>query len=307
MSIATSQDQKAETRSSIRIALDGRWDTTGFSAFFDALTAVATFFDFSVIYGVGPPEIPFSPIASKTLLQGWDAWRSEASLEVSRLLAFGESDFRELDAHALALASSKNLSDLYALFSLAKAADLIEYVLTKAKVHRDHRRVSEHRRKLLPWDSPLDEWLSQGDGHYPSFSLLDMRTYGALPWLDVERIRFGSPGFVDIAGLGAIVGHLKDFLSELIQISDRKRTSAATVRKLEAEARLIEAQAQDIEVKTLLHRLEQLRSLGLPAEQLVVLAIAADRETDTLLRYIDLGRIVGVASTPPDSEADLRE
>ena len=44
------------------------------------------------------------------------------------------------------------------------------------------------------------------------------------PFLEIIKIRYGSPGFQDVAGVGVIVGHLKDFVLQIIEnVTNRKR------------------------------------------------------------------------------------
>lgn len=45
-----------------------------------------------------------------------------------------------------------------------------------------------------------------------------------VPFLRIIKIRYGSPGFQDIAGAGVIVGHIKDFVLGIIDnVSNRKK------------------------------------------------------------------------------------
>ena len=64
--------------------------------------------------------------------------------------------------------------------------------------------------------------------------------------LYVEKIQFASPGFKDLAGLGEIVGHVKEFLQTLINVA------VHTPRRRLEEEKL----AEDVETK----RIENARS-----------------------------------------------
>src|SRR5207302_10565735 len=54
--------------------------------------------------------------------------------------------------------------------------------------------------------------------------LLTMHRFTSMPWsgdklpLDVARIEFSSPGFADVAGFGAVVGHMKDLIVKVIDL-----------------------------------------------------------------------------------------
>ena len=60
--------------------------------------------------------------------------------------------------------------------------------------------------------------------------------------LYVKRIQFASPGFTDLAGLGTIVGHVKDFLFKLIDLctTTKQREHENEKRKLENDQMRIE-------------------------------------------------------------------
>src|SRR5262249_22484804 len=55
--------------------------------------------------------------------------------------------------------------------------------------------------------------------------------------LEMKRIQYGSEGFKDFAGLGEIVGHIKDLILKLIENKSTKRQ-----RELDNEKREIENQ-----------------------------------------------------------------
>src|SRR5690349_14751666 len=45
-----------------------------------------------------------------------------------------------------------------------------------------------------------------------------------MPFLRIIKIRYGSPGFQDVAGLGVIVGHIKEFVLQILDnVANRKR------------------------------------------------------------------------------------
>lgn len=60
--------------------------------------------------------------------------------------------------------------------------------------------------------------------------------------LQIQRIQYGSPGITDIAGLGIIIGHLKDFLIKVIELGVAKEQ-----RKLENQERALNNQRLQIE------------------------------------------------------------
>lgn len=63
--------------------------------------------------------------------------------------------------------------------------------------------------------------------------------------LDISRIRFGSAGFTDLAGRGTIVGCIKDFLLQLIQLCNdigRRRLETEQLRESIRAARIEDAE-----------------------------------------------------------------
>jgi hypothetical protein len=53
--------------------------------------------------------------------------------------------------------------------------------------------------------------------------------------LDVRRIDYASPGSADLVGIGAIVGHLKDFMLKMIERQDLKRQRELSEERAELE------------------------------------------------------------------------
>lgn len=67
--------------------------------------------------------------------------------------------------------------------------------------------------------------------------------------LSVRRIRFESPGFKDVTGMGEVTGHLKDILFKLIDLcmGREQRRQENTGRRLDNERRELENEGKRIE------------------------------------------------------------
>jgi hypothetical protein len=53
--------------------------------------------------------------------------------------------------------------------------------------------------------------------------------------IQIRRINFSSPGSIDLIGIGAVVGHLKDLFLKLVERRDSKRHRELGVKRAELE------------------------------------------------------------------------
>jgi hypothetical protein len=116
--------------------------------------------------------------------------------------------------------------------------------------------------------------------------------------LEVCQIHYSSPGFTDLAGLGIVIGHLKDFLLRLIEYRLQSRR-----RILEEEQMVTDNTKKNIENETLMLknaqlRLENVRQFlalakdnGFTEEELNKLIPPIDRAQEILFRLVSDGRI----------------
>lgn len=107
--------------------------------------------------------------------------------------------------------------------------------------------------------------------------------------LDVKRIQYASPGSVDLVGIGAIVGHLKDLVMGLVQRRDmRKQRELADERAaLENERLRIENLRQYIGIA---------RDIGYTEAEVRQLMLSVDRKQEPLLRLLNDGKLLGVGA-----------
>ena len=107
------------------------------------------------------------------------------------------------------------------------------------------------------------------------------------PPIVVAKIQFGSPGFTDLAGLGTIVGHLKDFFLAIVEhFAGRKKRLAEAV-KAELENDLLRLQVAHKAV-------EVLKDAGFTKRDIKTAVQALDGPTDDICKLVISGKLVGV-------------
>jgi HAMP domain-containing protein len=102
--------------------------------------------------------------------------------------------------------------------------------------------------------------------------------------LVVQRVIYGSPGIKDLAGVGEIVGHVKDLLVRLIDHWSTRRQ-----RKLENDRRELENQQLQVEITKQFVGLAQ--ELGYSKHEMRQLVSAAMHEQKPLVGLIASGKI----------------
>lgn len=122
------------------------------------------------------------------------------------------------------------------------------------------------------------------------------RWKGTLPEeakLQLKRIQYASPGTVDLVGLGAIVGHIKEFVQDLINRYGAKRQRALQEEKVEIDnqsARLKNA-------KDFVGILKELGSSDFERRSVFERVIQKKEVLDGL---IEAGNLIAVESRPED-------
>ena len=105
--------------------------------------------------------------------------------------------------------------------------------------------------------------------------------------LEVRRIQYGSEGFKDLAGLGEIVGHVKDFVLKLIEHKSMKRQ-----RELENEER--ELKNQQLRIENARNFVSLARACGYSKTEMRGLITFVDERQQTLIDLIDEDKIRSV-------------
>jgi len=142
--------------------------------------------------------------------------------------------------------------------------------------YRRGRRLT--RRGLYPWAFGLAAGLP------PIWNEAQIGSLSALiepeERLDVRRISYASPGSVDLIGIGAIVGHVKDFTLKLIDRQDSKQQ-----RKLSEER--AELENDRVRIENARSFVALARDLGYTDSELRQLVARVDEKQETLVRFIE--------------------
>lgn len=112
--------------------------------------------------------------------------------------------------------------------------------------------------------------------------------------LVVRRVLYGSPGIKDLAGIGEIIGHVKDLLIRLIEYWSTRRQ-----RKLENERRELENKQLQVEVAKQFVGLAQ--ELGYTKREMRQLVVAVVNEQRPLVQLIADGKIKSADSVDNDA------
>lgn len=102
--------------------------------------------------------------------------------------------------------------------------------------------------------------------------------------LIVQRVLYGSPGIKDLAGIGEIVGHVKDLLVRLIEHWSTRRQ-----RSLENERRELENQQLQVEIAKQFVGLAQ--ELGYTKREMRQLVASVVLEQRPLVQLVTAGKI----------------
>jgi len=103
----------------------------------------------------------------------------------------------------------------------------------------------------------------------------------------VRRMQYGSPGFKDLAGLGEIVGHLKDFLVKIIDVVSTKRQ-----RELENQER--EVRIERMRIENAREFVGLARECGYSEGDLRQFVSWVDNRQETFIQLVRTGKIRSV-------------
>ena len=106
--------------------------------------------------------------------------------------------------------------------------------------------------------------------------------------LEVRRLQYASPGVSDLAGIGVIVGHVKDFVHKLIDRHDTQRQ-----RDLNDEKMAIENERMRIENARNYVALG--REMGFSDTEIRKLVAHVDDKQEILIKLADEKKLTGVS------------
>ena len=188
---------------------------------------------------------------------------------------------------------------------LINLADLYSLRLILEILNEESKTWSRHYPKF--WDElprirqrlPSDPYLFPFS-YWPTLPSLDetftsraSQFIGPRSRLMVRRVEYASPGLADLAGIGAIVGHLKDFVLKLIERHDTKRS-----RELADEKAEIENQAARIQNAKEFVALA--KSLGYANSEIRDLVRSIDDKQEPIVHLISEQKLIGASLEDAD-------
>jgi hypothetical protein len=112
--------------------------------------------------------------------------------------------------------------------------------------------------------------------------------------LDIRRIRYASPGSADLVGIGAVVGHVKEFVLRLIERRDFRRQRELSDEKAELEN-------ERIRVENARSFVALAREVGYSDSEFRQIVALVDGRQEPLARLIEHQKLRSV-STPDASD-----
>jgi hypothetical protein len=112
--------------------------------------------------------------------------------------------------------------------------------------------------------------------------------------LKVRRINYASPGLTDLAGLGSIVGHLKDFLQFVIK-EGKHWTSSREEQNLKNEEQKLKNDEQRIKnTREFITVVKEAREIGMPELEIRKLVNWVEEKEDTIAQLVSEDKIKDV-------------
>ena len=128
-----------------------------------------------------------------------------------------------------------------------------------------------------------------------------IKTHHPQAELEVCQIQYSSPGFTDLAGMGTVVGHVKDFIFRLIdyRVHSRRRSLeddhlAAENTKINLENEAIRLKNAQLQIENTRQFLELAKANGFTEEEIQKLIRPVSSVQETLVRFVSDGRIESV-------------
>ncbi|GIW81202.1 MAG: hypothetical protein KatS3mg105_3009 [Gemmatales bacterium] len=196
---------------------------------------------------------------------------------------------------------------------LLSVSDLYNLRLVLEVLKEDWHDLHEMWHEMLHFPPFRRRWMRRGGPIPPPF------LFSAYPWtpgipadsadllrlarvvypnevLEVRRIRYESPGVTDIAGIGAIVGHIKDFILRIIEYCSQRPQ-----RNLDNARREAEVTAMRIENAQKLVALAS--DLGYDRAEVRKLVGFVDTKQEVIIQVVDLAKLVGVSVLEGDDSS----
>lgn len=293
---------KADTSATIRILIDGQWNTEEFRRLFTTLSRLYTFCSIDEHWGCQAPfDSPFECLMEDIRLKA--ALKTNTLADGLALLRKILDIATEEDMQrALVKSAEQDGPDDENIWKLARLEHFLASYLASTQIERVLRELDAFHH--LPFHDNLSGWHRKSRIGIPAnVSYLDEWISFANPLL-VSRIQFGSPGFTDISGVGTVIGHLKELLLGLLKAYQARRAIYAEGTIKLAEARMAEAEAKFVEEAYGYARQHLRRFKALEIDEAARLSIESEvaSEIATVLTAIHDRRFVGVSNPAKPSD-----
>ncbi len=106
--------------------------------------------------------------------------------------------------------------------------------------------------------------------------------------LEIRRLDYASPGVSDLAGIGVIVGHVKDFVHKLIDRRDTQRQRDLNDEKLAVEI-------EHMRIENARNFVALGRDLGFSNAEIRKLVAHVDDKQEILIKLVDQRKLTGVS------------
>ena len=267
----------------VRVGIDLVWTAEDFVAFFRALDALYALFSLDIYH----PSPTASPSMQLRFLKGFlgerdvnrDGLKAVTSLLDELLVAEPSGDRRPFDSPIEM--SSKEQAALDGALAYLLAA--------RSRLRPPTKDVPVPNQ--TSYQFPQTVLQQQIVSHQYLLNKLQTSWQGGL---QVTRIKFASPGFTDLAGIGQIIGHLKEFLIAILKLPAQRMKLEAEAQKTAAEAELISAQAHEVRAKVMANRLEQLQRLNFPVQDIAQIEMESSDHVETLVKLAIARKIISV-------------
>ncbi|MCH8042571.1 MAG: hypothetical protein IID44_02525 [Planctomycetes bacterium] len=122
--------------------------------------------------------------------------------------------------------------------------------------------------------------------------------------VDVARINYSSPGITDIAGVGEIIGHIKDFILSVIEMRLNSEHRNQVARKLKIENDRSEIEMIQVRIETVDRFIDVARKAGFSKKQIRTASLSVDDKVDMLAGLVDMGKLTSVEIIDEETAAE---
>ena len=118
----------------------------------------------------------------------------------------------------------------------------------------------------------------------------------------VKRINYSSPGVTDIAGVGEIIGHIKDLILRVLEMCLNREHQKEVARKLKLENDKSEIQMAQVRLEAIDQFIDVARKAGFTKTQVRSALQSVDGKVELLVSLVQQGKITSIELVDEESE-----